>query len=406
MKRRGLTSREVNPFSETDWTAPKKNEDWGSLFPTHAAMKLRHGWGTLVHRLTILTADGDGPLTTVHCELLLAEEGGDDVVYDKGGPVGQDEHVGELKGGPLPAVGFAADHGHGGGAWHGECEEDHQRDGSAELHVGVQGRLQMHALGFRIGAVERAHGGDHDFARQHAGDEADADLPVEAERRNHGLDEVAKLADGAVGEFGRGVMAAGHRHRRNVREQPETQRYAKNDRASLAQEDFGAINETHDQRADGGHAVLRQLKDEGRFARFEDGAFEEARGGHGCDESGEVEAKHDDGAEAEESVEERNVRNECSDEEYVNRQSRRAGHEWRDENCRETVPLVFDGTRGHDGGHRAGIRREQREERLAIEADGAHDAIGDERGAGKIAGVFEDSDEKEEKQNLGEEDEH
>ena len=37
-------------------TAPRMNEDWGSWFPTHAAMELRHGWGALVLCLTIFTA--------------------------------------------------------------------------------------------------------------------------------------------------------------------------------------------------------------------------------------------------------------------------------------------------------------------------------------------------------------
>ncbi len=64
----------------------------------------------------------------------------------EGCAVGQGQHVEELDGGPLPAVGFAADYGHGGGALHGEGEEDHQRQRAAEGHVVVQGRLQVHGL--------------------------------------------------------------------------------------------------------------------------------------------------------------------------------------------------------------------------------------------------------------------
>jgi len=59
------------------------------------------------------------------------------------------------------------------------------------VHVVVQGGLQVHGLGGGVGAVEGAHGAHHDFAGQHAGEQADADLPVEAERRDGRFDEVA-----------------------------------------------------------------------------------------------------------------------------------------------------------------------------------------------------------------------
>ncbi len=76
-----------------------------------------------------------------------------------------------------------------------------------EGHVVVQRGLQVQRLCAGIGAVERAHGADHDFAGQHAGEQADADLPVEAEGRDDGLDEVAKAPDQAVGEVGSGPCA-------------------------------------------------------------------------------------------------------------------------------------------------------------------------------------------------------
>ena len=43
---------------------------------------------------------------------------------------------------------------------------------------------------------------------------------------------------------------------------------------------------------------------------------------------------------------------------------------------------------------------------FAIQTDGPHDAIGDQCGAGQVAGVFEDSDEEEEQKDLRQEDEH
>ena len=50
--------------------------------------------------------------------------------------------------------------------------------------------------------------------------QADADLPVEAERSNGRLDEVAKTADDAVGQLRRGVGATSCANDRQMREAP------------------------------------------------------------------------------------------------------------------------------------------------------------------------------------------
>ena len=63
---------------------------------------------------------------------LRAEEVQGEVIDSEGGGVGEDQHVGKLNRGPLPAIGFAADYGHGGGALHGEGEEDHERERATE----------------------------------------------------------------------------------------------------------------------------------------------------------------------------------------------------------------------------------------------------------------------------------
>src|SRR5580658_2093533 len=124
-----------------------------------------------------------------------AEDGHDYVVDHEGRAPGEHEHVEELHGGPLPAVGFAADYGDGGRALHGEGEEDHEGERAAEGHVVVESGLEGEGLGFRVGAVESAHGGDHDFAGEDAREQADADLPVEAERGDNRLNDVAEFAD-------------------------------------------------------------------------------------------------------------------------------------------------------------------------------------------------------------------
>ena len=100
------------------------------------------------------------------------------------------------------------------------------------------------------------------------------------------------------------------------------------------------------------------------------------------------------------------VRHERRDDQRVDRQPRRAGHERRDQNRRHALALVLDGARRHDRRHRAGIRRQQRNERLAVEPDGAHHAVGDERGAREVARVLEHADEEEEQKDLRKEDQH
>ena len=58
-------------------------------------------------------------------------------------------------------------------------------------------RLQARRMRCRIDTVERSQRADDDLARNDGAEQADADLPVEAERTNHRLDEVADVADDA-----------------------------------------------------------------------------------------------------------------------------------------------------------------------------------------------------------------
>src|ERR1039457_5045586 len=48
----------------------------------------------------------------------LAEDGGHDVIHREGRAIRQSQHVGELQGGPLPAIGFTPDDGHRRGSSH------------------------------------------------------------------------------------------------------------------------------------------------------------------------------------------------------------------------------------------------------------------------------------------------
>ena len=159
----------------------------------------------------------------------------------------------------------------------------------------------------------------------------DADLPVEAERRDGRLDEVADVADDAVGQLRRRVGTALQMDGRNLRQHPERKRYGNDDGARVLHEDARAIEQPQPERVERGHAVLRQLQNEGRVTGFENGALEQARGGEGGDESREIEAEHDERAQAENAVQEISVGNESGDEQQIHRQPRRAGHEGRDQ---------------------------------------------------------------------------
>ena len=139
---------------------------------------------------------------------------------------------------------------------------------------------------------------------------------------------------------------------------------AENDGTGLAEEHPGTIHEAHRQRTQRWHPILRQLQNERRLARFEDRTLQQPRRCHRGNKSGEIQPEHHDVLQTEKSVQECFVRNERRNQQHVDRQTRRAGHEGRHENRREAVALVLDGARRHDGRNCAGICREQGDERL------------------------------------------
>ena len=81
---------------------------------------------------------------------------------------------------------------------HGEREVNDQSDRAADVHVAVERRLQSQVLGGRVSAVERAQCAHDHLARQHRGEQADANLPVEAEGPDDRLDYEADTSDDAL----------------------------------------------------------------------------------------------------------------------------------------------------------------------------------------------------------------
>ena len=80
-----------------------------------------------------------------------------------------------------------------------------------------------------------------------------------------------------------------------------------------------------------------------------------------------------------------------------------AAHEGGDEHHLEAVAPAFEGAGRHDGGHRAAEAQEHGDERLAREAQFAHDALHDVGNARHVAAVFEEGEREEEDEDVGQE---
>ena len=94
---------------------------------------------------------------------------------------------------------------------------------------------------------------------------------------------------------------------------------------------------------------------------------------------------------------------EGGDDQRVDRDARRAGHQRRDQDGGQPVAAVVDHARRHDAGDGAGETRQQRNEGAAVQAGAAHDAVHQERGARHVAEIFQQQDEQEDDDDLRQE---
>ena len=151
-------------------------------------------------------------------------------------------------------------------------------------------------------------------------------------------------------------------------------------------------------------AVGRQFEHQWRLHPFAGSQPEDAGHRHGTGHAADVEAEEDQSLQIEDAGD-RRLGNERGDDQGVYRQSRRTGHQRCDHDRRQPVAPVRDGARRHDAGNGAGKARQQGNERSAGKADGTHQAVEEESGAGQIARILEGQDEQEENQDLRQEDE-
>ena len=126
------------------------------------------------------------------------------------------------------------------------------------------------------------------------------------------------------------------------------------------------------------------------------------RGEQRAGDPGDVEAEHHQALQPDAPAEAR-VRDEGGDDQGVDRQPRRAGHQRRDQDRRQPVLGVVDRARRHDPRNRAGEARQQGNESAAGQADAVHQPVHQERGADHVAGAFQQQDEEEQDQDLRQE---
>ena len=96
-------------------------------------------------------------------------------------------------------------------------------------------------------------------------------------------------------------------------------------------------------------------------------------------------------------------REECGNEQQIDRQSRRTRHERHRDNGEDSVFAVLQRSRGHDGGHTAPKANDVGDERLAVQPHPMHQFVHDEGRASHVARVFQNRDEKEEYQDVRQE---
>src|SRR5262249_4207006 len=121
------------------------------------------------------------------------------VVSDESRHIRQRQHITERNCHPPPAPGLASDHGESGGALRRKDVPREQRERRCETPFG--GECLADLLRSLLAAFDGVDGSkrcDRDFARRHAGDQGDVDLPVESHRRQNRLKRIADRGGEAV----------------------------------------------------------------------------------------------------------------------------------------------------------------------------------------------------------------
>ena len=293
-----------------------------------------------------------GGCCTGSCSFLTGAERDCDLVGDERAGIGQRQHVAEGDEHPLPASGLALDDRERRGALRREDVPGEQRQRSGEAPL-VGERLADLLGGFlaALDRVDRAERGDRDLARRHAGNERDVDLPVEADRRGERLQPFADDGGEAVVDRGPGRAL---RRTRERRQEPDQHHHREDRGAGALQEHHGARVEADGDAAQLRNLVVGQFQHEWRRGVVApEEMIGDERHAERAENAGGVEAEHHEALQAEEAPD-LPVGNERRDDQRINRDARRAGHQRRDQNRGDAVALVVDDARRHDSGNGAG----------------------------------------------------
>ena len=241
--------------------------------------------------------------------------------------------------------------------------------------------------------VHHPEGGDHQFLRADAGEQAHVHLPVEAERGHGGLHGLSEPSDGRmfllVGV--RGAFMVGE-----VGEEPQGDGEGQDGRRHLLQVLAALLPGMASDGLAGRDAVGRQLHHEGEVVVLDKTGKD----------FGAQERHHDAEQVDPEQCRGGVVGEESPGQEHENRQAAGAGHERDDGDGNQAGLPALDGARRHDGRHIAAEAHDHGDERLAMETDAVHQLVHDEGGAGHVATVFHQRDEQVQDQDVRQEHEH
>ena len=100
------------------------------------------------------------------------------------------------------------------------------------------------------------------------------------------------------------------------------------------------------------------------------------------------------------------MRDHRPDDQGIDRDARRAGHQRRDQDGGQPVAFRVDHPRRHDARNGASKAGEQRDKGATVQPRPAHDLVHQERRAGHIAAIFQHDDEQKQDQDLRQKDQH
>src|SRR5262249_40569439 len=123
---------------------------------------------------------------------LPCTEGDRNIVGDESREIGQCQHVTKGDRHPPPAAGLASNYGQRGSTlWRKNIPSEHCERSCETPFTGECLADLFRSFLTTFDGIDGTQGGNRNFASRHAGDQGDADLPVESDRRQNRLERIA-----------------------------------------------------------------------------------------------------------------------------------------------------------------------------------------------------------------------